>query len=472
MRAKEVDLDDNVSEKLQDASLETNSPVTAWFREDESSVTNLLLRFVVLLFLVSVYPGFVIILCFYVALVPLCSISREQEAYHENGKIENKTQDRRRREEKMMRKIKKRKIMRCCEIRNDTSEIPNGYCYSRRNNQYSTDKNLNLSYDRYNNNKVSVARDMEEDELLVCSKATSNKLKLPLKLDKGKLSGNNLLGQNYSKRVTQSSWTLIKESNQSNSRLSMLEEIFGNLKGDNAVTVRKKNIENYNSQTDFFNLPENSFHRKTYIGEFTINDFDSGFLNISYIVNEMPPSNEGNKSSDIPNKRWGWGCYKMLLKAVNNRLSIRSTTKNDFLKDTNENFSTFIGNCNRLAFAIRSSSVDNYHKISHIHTSKAGRSTQINNRKNSKMQKSERNMGNDRIQGPVNINDLSGNCFPNNIFNGDGLLQEENDKKDESNEKRGNSCKYPIADDHKLSKIRDLTADVFQSSCKLLLVRG
>ena len=217
MRAKEVDLDDNVSEKLQDASLETNSPVTAWFREDESSVTNLLLRFFVLLFLVSVYPGFVIRLCFYVALVPLCSISREQEAYHENGKIENKTQDRRRREEKMMRKIKKRKIMRCCEIRNDTSEIPNGYYYSRRNNQYSTDKNLNLSYDRYNNNKVSVARDMEEDELLVCSKATSNKLKLPLKLDKVKLSGNNLLRQDYSKRVTQSSWTLIKESNQSNS---------------------------------------------------------------------------------------------------------------------------------------------------------------------------------------------------------------------------------------------------------------
>ena len=458
LNSGETVLNDDVSGKLQDINLKTDSPLTAGFGEDGKT----LLGFVVCFFLVAVYPGFFIILSAYVALVPSCSVTRKRETYGENERKEKKLQERSRREEKMMKNIKEGKIMRSREIQIDTLEMPNSYFHAQSNIQVSADRNLSLYNDRYNNNEVFDARDMLEDALFICSKATSNEFKVLLKLEKAKSSDNNFLGQDHSKRATQSSWTLVEDSNQSNSRLSPLEENYSNLNDDSTVSVRIKTMENYNVQTFNLDMSEDCFRSQTYVGEFLTNGSDSGLLNISYIVNEISGGKEQKKPSNLPNKIWGRGWCEMLLKAVDNRPSISSKATNDCLKDTDESFSASSGNNGLdIAFAIKSRSektyVDNYNKTSYILTGKAGRSKQMANRENNKMQKWECNMGNDHFQGQINISDLCDNCFPNDSCNDDGTIQEENDKNDESTEKLGSDHKNPVTDDHKLCKILALT---------------
>ena len=412
LSSEEIVLDGDVSKRLKNFDLQQNSPTSSGCGEDGSIAAEekkaSYLSIIFLIFMVTVYPGFIAILYLYFVFY-----------------------------------IKPRMLEACSQ-----SNICN-----------LTVENFGLLHISYNDDKVYHARYMVDEILPAFSEAIINEYKLAAKFFNGK-------------KVTKICRILLEDNEDgdiSNSALNKSKESDGKLIDDSTDLTRKKNMENY-VQIGDFNLSDDHSHSQTYIGDLPVND--SGFMNISSSVNKMPYNYEESELTDFSSKTERYCKtllkvdYNMLKEKPVTAKNCSKAPVECFGTSSHELSMSFVKQSNsektNASTSSSSISVDNDNKFSYNLTSWTRGETEKSHKESNKIQNGEDNKGDDRSHDQRNATDLQDNCFLWVSFVDDASLQGSNDENNESNyspEKKGISHETPIVDDPNLGNVLTLTTD-------------
>ena len=412
LSSEEIVLEGDVSKRLENVHLQHNSPTSSGCGEDGSIVAEekkaSYLSIIFLIFMVTVYPGFIAIIYLYFVLY-----------------------------------VKSRMLEVCGQ-----SNIYN-----------STVENFGLLHIRYNDNEIYHARYMVDEIWPACLEAIISEYKLAAKLFIGKKVSRALLEDN-------------EDGDISNSTLNTSEDSDGLMIDDSTDLSRKKPMENsvqiddFNISDDhchcqtygsdlpvndsgFINISSSDNEMPCNYEESELSDFSSKTecqceiqLKVGYNILEENSATAEN-CSKAPVECFGTsnhGCNES-----NMSLAIQSSSEKTDASTSSSNIS-----------------VDNDGQFSYSHTSWTGEVAGKSHKENNEIQNGEDNKEDARLRDRINVSHLQDNCLPWVSFVDDAPLQEGNDENDESNyrpKKQGVGRKTPIVDDPKLGKVLTLTTD-------------